>query len=234
VIFAFFAVFFIAKFLKLWYYTLYIDKVKKEVINMIKNIIFDCGRVIMQYDERYISSFFADNDEDIELLATVAMSRKYWNAFDEGTLAEEDYLREVKKELPERLHSAVEGLCAKWTSHMPPVPGMEAVVAEIKKAGRGIYLLSNFNKRLRNELYLAPSLLLFDGLVISGEIGMVKPNAEIYEYLLEKYNLKAEECIFVDDRQDNIDAGESVGIKGYLFDGDAEKFREYLQKENII
>jgi hypothetical protein len=161
VIFAFLAVFFVAKFLKLWYYTLYIDKVKKEVINMIKNIIFDCGRVIMQYDERYISSFFADNDEDIELLATVAMSRKYWNAFDEGTLAEEDYLREVKKELPERLHSAVEGLCAKWTSHMPPVPGMEAVVAEIKKAGRGIYLLSNFNKRLRNELYLAPLAFTF-------------------------------------------------------------------------
>ena len=201
---------------------------------MIKNIIFDCGRVIMQYDERYISSFFTDNEEDTELLATVGMHRKYWNAFDEGTLAEKDYLEAVKKELPERLHSAVEGLCATWTSHMPPVEGMEAVVAEIKASGKGLYLLSNFNKRLRNELHLAPSLLLFDGLVISGEIGMVKPNVEIYEYLLKKYGLDASECLFVDDRLDNIEAGESVGIKGYLFDGDAEKLRAYLKAEEII
>ena len=44
---------------------------------MINNVIFDCGKVIMQYDERYISSFFADAKEDAELLATVAMHRKY-------------------------------------------------------------------------------------------------------------------------------------------------------------
>jgi putative hydrolase of the HAD superfamily len=201
---------------------------------MIKNIIFDCGRVIMQYDERYISSFFTDNEEDTELLATVGMHRKYWNAFDEGTLAEKDYLEAVKKELPERLHSAVEGLCAAWTSHMPPVEGIEDVIKEIKASGKGLYLLSNFNKRLRNELHLAPSLLLFDGLVISGEIGMVKPNVEIYEYLLKKYGLDASECLFVDDRLDNIEAGESVGIKGYLFDGDAEKLRAYLKAEEII
>lgn len=201
---------------------------------MIKNVIFDCGRVIMQYDEKYIASFFAESEEDAELLAKVGMHRKYWNAFDEGRLTEDVYLSEVKKELPERLHGAVEKLCAEWTSHMPPVEGIEDVVKAIKASGKGLYLLSNYNKRLRRELHLAPSLLLFDGLVISGEIGMVKPNAEIYEYLLNTYKLKAEECIFIDDRLDNIEAGEKLGIKGYLFDGDAEKLRGYLKTEGII
>ncbi|MBQ9746025.1 MAG: HAD family phosphatase [Clostridia bacterium] len=201
---------------------------------MIKNVIFDCGRVIMQYDEKYISSFFTDSEADAELLAVVAMHRKYWNAFDEGTLTEEVYLREVKKELPERLHTAVEKLCAAWTSHMPPVPGIEDVVKEIKSSGRGLYLLSNFNQRLRNELDYAPVLKLFDGLVISGEIGMVKPNEDIYEYLLRTYGLDASECIFVDDRADNLEAGEKCGIKGYLFDGDAEKLRAYLKENGII
>lgn len=201
---------------------------------MIKNIIFDCGRVIMQYDEQYISSFFTDNEEDSKLLATVAMHRKYWNAFDEGTLKDENYLQAVKKELPERLHSAVENLLEGWTSHMPPVEGIEAVISEIKANGKGLYLLSNFNRRLRNDLHLAPSLLLFDGLVISGEIGMVKPNENIYRYLLDMYKLDPAECIFVDDRADNIEAGEKLGIKGYLFDGSAEKFRAYLKAENII
>ncbi len=201
---------------------------------MIKNIIFDCGKVIMQYDEKYISSFFTDDKEDIELLAKVAMHRKYWNAFDEGKLTEDVYLSEVKKELPERLHAAVEKLCAEWTSHMPPVEGIESVIAEIKASGKGLYLLSNFNQRLRTELHLAPSLLLFDGLVISGEIGMVKPNENIYRYLLDTYKLDPTECIFVDDRDDNIEAGEKLGIKGYLFDGNAEKLRVYLKSEGII
>jgi putative hydrolase of the HAD superfamily len=202
--------------------------------SMIKNIIFDCGRVIMQYDEQYICSFFTENEEDAKTLATIAMHRKYWNAFDEGTLTDEVYLEAVKKELPERLHTAVEKLLAGWTSHMPPVEGIEAVIAEIKASGKGLYLLSNFNQRLRNDLHFAPSLLLFDGLVISGEIGMVKPNENIYKYLLDTYKLDPSECIFVDDREDNIEAGEKLGIKGYLFDGSAEKLRAYLKSEGII
>ena len=201
---------------------------------MIKNIIFDCGRVIMQYDEQYISSFFTENEDDAKLLATVAMHRKYWNAFDEGVLTTEVYLERVKEELPERLHAAVEKLAAGWTSHMPPVDGIPEVIEEIKASGKGLYLLSNFNQRLRGELHLAPSLLLFDGLVISGEIGMVKPNENIYRYLLDTYKLDPAECIFIDDRGDNIEAGEKLGIKGYLFDGDAEKLREYLKSEGII
>jgi putative hydrolase of the HAD superfamily len=64
---------------------------------------------------------------------------------------------------------------------------------------------------------------MFDGLVLSGEINIVKPNAEIFEYLLSKYNLNREECIFVDDNKANITGAEKAGIKGYLFDGDAEK-----------
>lgn len=201
---------------------------------MIKNIIFDCGRVIMQYDEKYICSFFTQSEEDAQLLATVGMHRKYWNAFDEGTLTEEVYLEAVKKELPERLHAAVENLAHGWTSHMPPVEGIPEVIAEIKASGKGLYLLSNFNQRLRGELHLAPSLLLFDGLVISGEIGMVKPNENIYRYLLDTYKLDPAECIFVDDRLDNIEAGEKCGIVGYLFDGDAEKLRAYLKENGII
>ncbi len=201
---------------------------------MIKNIIFDCGKVIMQYDERYICSFITDNKNDIETLAAVAMARKYWNAFDKGELTDEVYLREVKKELPERLHSAVEKLYSEWISHMPPVPGIENVVRELHENGKKIYLLSNFNKSLRKNLHFAPALSMFDGLVISGEVKMAKPDREIYEYLLDTYKLNPAECIFVDDREDNIEAGEEVGIQGYLFDGDSEKLRAYFKETGIL
>ena len=68
----------------------------------------------------------------------------------------------------------------------------------------------------------------FDGLVFSGVVELVKPNADIFEYLLKEFDLKAKDCMFIDDNAANIKGAESVGIKGYLFDGDADKLREYL------
>jgi HAD superfamily hydrolase (TIGR01509 family) len=56
-----------------------------------------------------------------------------------------------------------------------------------------------------------------EGMVISGKVHMLKPNPEIYEYFLERYSLKAEECVFIDDRPENIVGAALVGIKGIVF-----------------
>ena len=200
---------------------------------MIKNVIFDCGKVLVQYDETYIASHFVDNAEDAELLGRIGMARKYWDRFDKGELEEEEYLVAVKKELPEHLHKSVEQLSECWIDHCDSIPGMLEIVKDLKKNCK-LYLLSNFNKKLRNELYKIPALSEFDGLVISGEVRLAKPDPAIYQHLLRTYGLKAEECIFIDDNAANIAAGESQGIQGYLFDGDVEKLRSYLSERFII
>lgn len=200
---------------------------------MIKNVIFDCGKVLVLYDETYIASFFTDNAEDAELLGRVGMARKYWDRFDKGDLEEDEYLLSVKKELPERLHNSVDRLSECWIDHCDALPGMADIVMDVKKNCK-IYLLSNFNKKLRNELHKIPVLKEFDGLVISGEVKLTKPDCAIYRYLLDTYGLKAEESIFIDDNAANIAAGEAVGIRGYLFDGDVEKLRAHLAELSII
>ncbi len=200
---------------------------------MIKNVIFDCGNVLVLYNETYIASFFTESAEDAELLGRVGMARKYWDAFDLGTLTEEDYLRAVKAELPARLHDSVERLCECWIDHCDPFPGMAEIVHDLKKSCK-LYLLSNFNKKLRQEAYKIPALAEFDALVISGEIHIVKPSPEIYRYLLETHGLKADECLFVDDNPANIEACERVGIHGYLFDGSAEKLRAFLCAQGLL
>jgi putative hydrolase of the HAD superfamily len=201
---------------------------------MIKNVIFDCGQVLIKYNEVDIASFYTDNAADAEILGKVGMSRKYWELFDRGTLEEADYLEQVKKEIPEHLHTAVEKLSEEWIMRCPSMPGMEEVVCDVKKAGKKLYLLSNFNKRLRYEQHYIPALKHFDALVISGEIQKAKPDRGIYEYLLSTYNLNPEECIFIDDNPANIAMAKSIGIHGYLFDFDVPKLREYLKKENLI
>ncbi|MBQ9748844.1 MAG: HAD family phosphatase [Clostridia bacterium] len=195
---------------------------------MIKHMIFDCGKVLVTYDEVYIASYFTENAEDAELLGRVGMARKYWDAFDQGTLEVEDYKRAVKAELPERLHENIDRLYDGWIDHCDPIPGMDAIVRGVKEYC-DVYLLSNFNKKLRNELYKIPVLADFDALVISAEIGMTKPSEGIYRYLLDTYGLDADECLFVDDNAANIAGCEAVGIRGYLFDGDVEKLAEYLR-----
>ena len=199
---------------------------------MIKNVIFDCGQVLIRYNETEIAAHYVDTPEEAEFLGRIAMARKYWNRFDEGTLTEADYLEQVKKELPEHLHKAVEKLVWGWIKACPMIDGMEDIVRDVRKAGKKLYLLSNFNQRLRTEPY--PILSEFDALVISGEINKVKPDRAIYDYLLNTYALNPEECIFIDDNSANIAMAESLGITGYLFDGDAVKLRAYLEKEQII
>ena len=68
----------------------------------------------------------------------------------------------------------------------------------------------------------------FEGIVLSAPIGLIKPDVEIFEYILNKYDLKREDCLFVDDTLINIEGAQKAGIQTYHFDGDAEKFRKYL------
>ncbi|GMU19172.1 MAG: hypothetical protein AMXMBFR12_03640 [Candidatus Babeliales bacterium] len=91
-----------------------------------------------------------------------------------------------------------------------------ALIKDCKKAGHRLYILSNWDAEsfdLLQQLY--PDLFeLFDGYVISGKIGMVKPDDAIYQYLLETYQLDPQETIFIDDQPENIMAAEHNGIHG--------------------
>ena len=66
-----------------------------------------------------------------------------------------------------------------------------------------------------------------DGRVVSGFVKMVKPNEDIYEYLMDKFSLKADECVFIDDREDNVKAAVRLGMKGIVFQS-YEQAREAL------
>ena len=113
-----------------------------------------------------------------------------------------------------------------------PMPGMCELVRELKGKGGKIFLLSNTSVNLYENYHRSPWMKelfeLFDGLVVSGVIKKTKPNKEIYEYVLDTYALEAEETIFIDDNQKNIEGCRACGIEGYLFDGDAEKPRKKL------
>ena len=92
-------------------------------------------------------------------------------------------------------------------------------VGSLKEKGLKIYLLTNYPEWLFDYHY--KNVFTFtdfvDGKVVSGVVKLIKPDEGIYKTLLEKYNLTAEECIFIDDRSENVEAANKLGIKGICF-----------------
>lgn len=90
------------------------------------------------------------------------------------------------------------------------------LVKDCKKAGHSVYILSNWEPESFELMeYLYPEVFdLFDGKIISGKVGIVKPDPAIYLYLLETYNLDAHETILIDDQPENIVAAQNLGISG--------------------
>ena len=109
---------------------------------------------------------------------------------------------------------------------------MRALVTDIRHAGYPLYVLSDISIGFAENYTKVPALKsmfdLFDGAVLSGPIHMCKRSPEIFRYLLNKFGLEGPDCTFIDDYPLNILNCSAVGIRGYRFDGDAEKLRRYI------
>ena len=199
---------------------------------MYKNYIFDFGQVIVKFDPYYMTSRYIENEEDIKLASDIIFDRLYWDKLDAGTITDEEVKKEIQKRLPERLHKKALLAYDNWYMNIPLIEGMENIITTLKNKGKKLYLLSNisigFADYYCKNIDVERVLSLFDGLVFSGKIGLVKPNADIFNYLLNKFDLKPEKTIFIDDNIRNIDGAKSLGINGYLFDGDVEKIKSII------
>ena len=92
-----------------------------------------------------------------------------------------------------------------------------------------IYILSNAPTHFAEHADFYEITKEFDGIIFSAVIKMAKPNADIYNYLFDTYGLKPEECFFLDDRKDNIEAGRALGMEGIIFTGDITSVKKAIQ-----
>ena len=201
---------------------------------MIRNIVFDMGNVLIVFDPQYFMDVAGITDEeDRSIINRELFHNVEWAQMDLGVLTEETAREPVLKRVPERLKEPVTYLLNHWWEKRACVPGMEKLLAELKAAGYRIYLLSNASKAQHQYWPTFDMSRLFDGKLISCDLGIVKPNPEIYRIFTDRFQLKPDECLFVDDLTANVAAAISCGWKGIVFQGNADDLKERMLREGI-
>ena len=200
---------------------------------MIRNILFDMGNVLIYFDRNLFMDRLGVSEEDKKLLMREVFLSVEWVRMDRGSMVEADAVESCCTRLPKRLHEAAEKLIAMWDRPILPIPGMYELIEELKTKGYGIYLLSNASLRQHEYWPRIEASRFFDGTLISSDEGVVKPQPEIYRLILERFNLQAEECFFIDDVPANIEGALYCSIPGAVFYNDVEYLRRNLREAGV-
>lgn len=201
---------------------------------MIRNIVFDMGGVLIRFDRPYFIRRLGVAPEDAPILLNEVFRSLEWAQMDRGSITEAEAVERVCRRLPERLRGAAEKLITLWERPILPVEGMYELAGELKGMGYGVYLLSNASARQHEYWPRVPASRFFDGKLISADVGLVKPQPEIYRVFCDTFGLKPEECFFIDDAPANIEGAYEVGMPGFVFNDDVGALRRALRSQGLL
>jgi putative hydrolase of the HAD superfamily len=190
----------------------------------LRGLITDWGGVLTTPLRDAIRAWIQADDIDTDGYKTV-MREWFQNAYagdgvvspvhglEDGTMPAAEFERRLAERLRTRGGAAVaaEGLLTRMFAAFEPVEPMYQVLRSARAAGIRTCLLSNsWGNSYPRELFAE----LFDGVVISGEVGLRKPDPEIFQHALELLGLPPQDCAFIDDIEHNVRAAERLGIVG--------------------
>lgn len=200
---------------------------------MIKNVVFDLGRVLVDfYPLQYLDGLGFDDDQKNKLNEIIFESHD-WAEYDRGMhLHNTDIAKKLIKEHPELEKEINLVLQDDWVKMHYLREDVAEYLKNLKLQGINIYILSNLSKDSYDFISTFDFFKYIDGGVFSYEINICKPDEGIYKALLERYNLIPEETAFFDDKLENIEAARKVGIQGIQFVtlGDAKEKLKLLEK----
>ena len=206
----------------------------------IKNIIFDLGGVIINLDiNKTILEFNRLSYMPFEAIYTQAEQSDIFNKFDKGIISPEEFFYEIRKYL--RYEGNEIELHKAWNAMLLDVPEKRLNALVKTKQNYNTFLLSNTCEphinAFEHDLYLKHGVKnfndYFDEVYYSCRIGMRKPDAEIFEFVLEKNNLNPKETVFIDDSVQHVKGAGTCGINAFLLPKNAE-IGEFLKELNLI
>ncbi len=200
--------------------------------NEIKMIIFDLGGVLFEWNPRYVYKNIFSSDEKVEHFLTHICNQE-WNLKQDKGRTFADGNAELIKKFPE-YKNEIELYRLRWREMLRGViqPTVD-LLYELKAAGYRTSALSNWSSEtfatIEHEFEFFKE---FETMLISGHEKLIKPDIEFYKILLNRTQVPAPNCIFIDDVAENITAGESLGIRGIQF-FNTDQVRSDLKKIGV-
>lgn len=202
--------------------------------NNVKAIIFDLGGVLIDWNPSYVfDKLIEDEAKRRQFFAEICTPD--WNEEQDAGRPIKQATEELVAQHPE-WKEYIEAFYGQWTDMLGgPIPGTVEIFRRLKEAGRyRLYALTNWSAELFPiALERYEFLHWFDGRVVSGEEKMRKPFPQFYQVLLDRFGLRPEETIFIDDNLRNVEAAEQIGIRSIAF-RTPEQLQEELHRQGLI
>jgi 2-haloacid dehalogenase len=199
----------------------------------IDTVVFDLGNVLIGWDPRRLYRQLINDEAHMEwFLREVCNSA--WNEQQDAGRPWIEATALLRAKFPEHAE-LIDAYHLRWKETLVgPIEGSVALLAELKARGVRLLALTNWSQEtfpVARQLY--PFLQWFEGIVVSGEERLVKPDPRIYQCLLERYAVDPATALYIDDSQRNVAAAEALGMHGWWF-RDPAGLREHLVELGLL
>ena len=200
---------------------------------MIKTLVFDLGGVLIDWNPRYLYRKLIDDENDIDSFLSEVCNPE-WNFKQDAGRALAEATAERIALYPEK-KSLIEAFYDRWEEMLGGEIGETVeILRELKNKGESLYALTNWSGEtypIAEERFVF--LQWFKGTLVSGVEKMAKPDPAIFHLLLNRYELKAQDCLFIDDSMTNIEAASRIGFETHHF-RTATGLRRELTAANLL
>lgn len=178
-------------------------------------VVFDLGNVLIRWDPVRAFHGVLDPDDVPAFLAEIDFSG--WNHHQDAGRPWQEAEEELSARFPHR-GAAIRAYAPNFRATLEAMPESVALLEELSDRGVRLLALTNWSAELFGTARdTFPFLSAFEGIVVSGEERLAKPDRRLYEVLLRRYRVAPSSALFVDDSAANVGAAEEVGLKGHLF-----------------
>ena len=193
---------------------------------MIRNLIFDFGKVLVDYDFGQFLSTFIDDPVTMRWFIQATCNSEFVNRCDKGDETFEEIIRDAQARFPQYRRELQIFHDRQTDALTGEVAGMSELLTRLKAEGYRLYGLTNWSNEVYHVMRKYSIFQLLDDQVISSEEHIIKPDPAIYHRLLERFGLMPEECVFTDDKAENIAGCQAVGMAGIVFENAQQYERE--------
>ena len=200
---------------------------------MIDTVVWDLGAVVIDWDPRYLYRTLLPDDQAVEAFLEDVCTPAWHHRHDEGRPMAEG-VAELVAAFPDRAE-LIQAYLDRWDDMFAgEIEGSADLVGELDAAGVPQFGLTNWPAEMfPRALERFPVLRTLRGVVVSGEEGVAKPSAEVFQRVLDRFRLEAPSCLFVDDAERNVAAAAELGFAVERFTT-PEAFRARLVHEGLL